>query len=180
MFKVVESVTVQLIFEFGEKMEITPALAAVIGGACGAAVTSLFAFFTQLIVRRSDERKHLLDLVFKTAVTNWEKDLDCALREFEEETGISANSVTVIDNILPFDEYYIGSNHKQYKHKYFLAYMHNDIDCHMQNFQTTEVSKLEWKSIDECLQSIRPYNLEKKRIIQNINEIVKTHSLFTI
>ena len=59
-------------------MEITPALAAVIGGACGAAVTSLFAFFTQLIVRRSDERKHLLDLVFKTAVTNWEKDLDCA------------------------------------------------------------------------------------------------------
>ena len=109
-----------------------------------------------------------------------EKDLICALREFEEETGISANSVTVIDNILPFDEYYIGSNHKQYKHKYFLAYMHNDIDCHMQNFQTTEVSKLEWKSIDECLQSIRPYNLEKKRIIQNINEIVKTHSLFTI
>lgn len=109
-----------------------------------------------------------------------EKDLICALREFEEETGISSDSITVIDNISPFDEYYIGSNHKQYKHKYFLAYIHNDIDCHLQNFQTTEVSKLEWKSIDECLQSIRPYNLEKKRIIQNIDEIVKTHSLFTI
>lgn len=50
-----------------------------------------------------------------------ETDLDCALREFEEETGISANSISVVENVLPFEEIFVGSNYKAYKHKYFLA-----------------------------------------------------------
>ena len=41
-----------------------------------------------------------------------EKDLDCALREFEEETGILRNNISVIENILPFEEIFIGTNHK--------------------------------------------------------------------
>ena len=51
-----------------------------------------------------------------------EKDLECALREFEEETGILSSKLSVIENVLPFEEIFIGSNHKSYKHKYFLAY----------------------------------------------------------
>ena len=35
------------------------------------------------------------------------------------------------------------------------------------NFQQTEVSKLDWKSLSKCLESIRPYNLEKKQLIIN-------------
>jgi len=54
---------------------------------------------------------------------NKEKDLECALREFEEETGISQRCINVIENIFPFEEIFIGSNHKAYKHKYFIAYM---------------------------------------------------------
>ena len=38
---------------------------------------------------------------------NKEKELDCALREFEEETGINKNKITVIKNILPFEETFI-------------------------------------------------------------------------
>ena len=55
-----------------------------------------------------------------------ERDIDCALREFEEETGINKNRISVIENILPFEEIFIGTNHKSYKHKYFLAYMNED------------------------------------------------------
>jgi 8-oxo-dGTP pyrophosphatase MutT (NUDIX family) len=107
-----------------------------------------------------------------------EKDLDCALREFEEETGYSSKNIRVIENLLPFEENFVGSNHKSYKHKYFLAYM-NNTDDNLHNFQKTEVSKLEWKTIDECLESIRPYHLEKKQIITNINKVLQEYRLYS-
>jgi deoxycytidylate deaminase len=40
-----------------------------------------------------------------------ERDLDCALREFEEETGISKKHIRIVENIIPFEEMFIGSNH---------------------------------------------------------------------
>ena len=107
-----------------------------------------------------------------------EKDLDCALREFEEETGISKEKITVVENILPFEEIFIGTNHKSYKHKYFLAYM-NDTEENLDNFQITEVSKMEWKTIDNCLESIRPYNLEKMKLITNINKVLQEYRLYS-
>jgi 8-oxo-dGTP pyrophosphatase MutT (NUDIX family) len=107
-----------------------------------------------------------------------EKDLECALREFEEETGISQTKITVIENVLPFEEIYIGTNHKSYKHKYFLAYS-NDLKDFLDNFQVTEVSKLDWKTIDECLESIRPYNLEKRKLIVNINKVLQEYRLYS-
>jgi 8-oxo-dGTP pyrophosphatase MutT (NUDIX family) len=110
-----------------------------------------------------------------------EKDLDCALREFEEETGISKTDVKIIENVLPFEEMFIGSNHKSYKHKYFLAFMDktNDNDNNLNNYKKTEVSKLEWKTINNCLESIRPYNLEKKELIENINKVLQEYRLYS-
>jgi len=134
----------------------------------------------------------LKDIV-EGSITNWietewefpkgrrnykEKDLECALREFEEETGISKNKITVIENVMPFEEIFIGSNHKSYKHKYFLAHM-DETDDSLSNFQVTEVSKIEWKTIDECLSSIRPYNLEKRKIITNINKVLQEYRLYS-
>jgi len=113
-----------------------------------------------------------------------ERDLDCGLREFEEETGYSQNSIAIVENILPYEEIFIGSNHKSYKHKYFLAYMseyknqEKDDMINLQKFQKSEVSKLEWKTFDECLKSIRPYNLEKKKIITNINNLLQQYKLY--
>jgi 8-oxo-dGTP pyrophosphatase MutT (NUDIX family) len=137
-------------------------------------------------------RTTLIDLI-GTSTTQWketewefpkgrrdfkESDLDCALREFEEETGIPKNELTLIDNVIPFEEIFIGTNHKSYKHKYFLASMeYNDNEPNLVNFQKTEVSKLEWKTLSECLESIRPYNLEKKNIIKNISKMLHEYKL---
>lgn len=114
-----------------------------------------------------------------------EKDLECALREFEEETGYSRNQIKVVENLMPFEEIFIGSNHKSYKHKYFLAYMDQDhnqeanqVVDELPKFQLTEVSKLEWKTLEECLDSIRPYNLEKKQMILNINKVLQEYQLY--
>ena len=106
-----------------------------------------------------------------------EKDLDCAIREFEEETGYSQEDISIIENLLPFEEIFIGSNNKSYKHKYYLAYMEKTLDT-LLNFQTTEVSKLEWKTLSECVESIRPYNLEKKKLIININKVLEEFRLY--
>jgi 8-oxo-dGTP pyrophosphatase MutT (NUDIX family) len=108
-----------------------------------------------------------------------EKDLDCALREFEEETGILKENITVIENIMPFEEIFLGTNRKSYKHKYFLAFMNSDLgEDSLNNYQITEVSKLEWKTFDDCLTSIRPYNLEKKELIININKTLEEYRLY--
>ena len=106
-----------------------------------------------------------------------EKDLDCALREFEEETGLFKKNIKIIENLLPFEEMFLGSNHKSYKHKYFLGYTENHNDD-LNNYQQSEVSKLEWKTLDECLESIRPYNLEKKQLIININKVLQEYRLY--
>lgn len=107
-----------------------------------------------------------------------EKDLDCALREFQEETGILSSKINIVENILPFEEIFIGTNHKSYKHKYFLGCI-NEIEEPLNNFQLTEVSKIEWKTLEQCLKDIRPYNLEKKELIININKVLQEYRLYS-
>jgi len=101
-----------------------------------------------------------------------EKDLDCALRECQEETGINMDDFDIIDNILPFEELFIGSNHKCYKHKYFIGIVKpnkNNLSVEKLKYQTSEVSKLEWKTYEECLSSIRPYHIEKQKVLSNVH-----------
>jgi 8-oxo-dGTP pyrophosphatase MutT (NUDIX family) len=107
-----------------------------------------------------------------------EKDLECAVREFEEETGIKSDDINIVENVLPFEETFIGTNQKAYKHKYFLAYIEN-IDIELTKFQKSEVSCLEWKTFEECINSIRPYNLEKKKLIANINKVLEEYRLYS-
>jgi len=133
-----------------------------------------------------------LENIIKKSNTNWdepewgfpkgrrnnsEKDLDCAIREFEEETGYLYDDMNIIHNILPFEEIFIGSNYKSYKHKYFLAHIEPDKEPQIK-YQETEVSKLEWKTIDECISCIRCYNLEKIDLIKRINEILYNYTIY--
>jgi ADP-ribose pyrophosphatase YjhB (NUDIX family) len=107
-----------------------------------------------------------------------ERDLECALREVCEETGITPDNIDIIENLITFEETFIGTNYKCYKHKYFLGTLKNP-DISLSNFQHSEVSKLEWKSLDECLQIIRPDNLEKKGLITNINNVLQQFRLYS-
>jgi ADP-ribose pyrophosphatase YjhB (NUDIX family) len=103
-----------------------------------------------------------------------EKDFDCAIREFKEETGYNPNSLKNIKNIYPFEEIFTGSNYKSYKYKYYLAFLDYETSLNTKSFDSTEVSKMEWKSFEDCIKSIRSYNLEKKRLITNINNTLNT------
>jgi 8-oxo-dGTP pyrophosphatase MutT (NUDIX family) len=104
---------------------------------------------------------------------NQENDYECAIREFCEETGYSSDFLIHIQNIVPFEEIFTGSNYKSYKHKYFLMYMDYEKSLKFGDYQKSEVSKMEWKTLDNCLSCFRPYNLEKIRIIKNIDRFLE-------
>ena len=106
-----------------------------------------------------------------------EKDLNCALREFEEETGCSKNLLKLIQNILPIEELFTGSNYKSYKHKYYIACMNKD-NIPLIKFQKSEVSKVEWLPFKKCLEIIRPYNLERIDILKRVNHILTNYKFY--
>lgn len=101
-----------------------------------------------------------------------ESDYDCAIREFSEETGYKANLLENIQNIIPYEEIFTGSNYKSYKHKYYVMYMDIKNTFCENNFERAEVSKMEWKTYEQCISSIRHYNIEKKRVLTKIYECI--------
>jgi 8-oxo-dGTP pyrophosphatase MutT (NUDIX family) len=107
-----------------------------------------------------------------------EKDFECAIREFSEETGYSSGLLKNIHNILPFEENFSGSNYKSYKHKYYLMNISYLDSLTPSVFENTEVSDIGWKTIDDCISSIRPYNLEKIKLITKIHSCLLTNLIF--
>ena len=106
-----------------------------------------------------------------------ERDLHCALREFEEETGYSKDRLAVVQNLMPLEEIFTGSNYKSYKHRYFLAMM-QDETMPSRPFQSTEVSKVAWKNHKDVLSCIRPYNLEKKAVAARAEALLRRYTLY--
>jgi|Laugresu1bdmlbsd_1035121.scaffolds.fasta_scaffold00002_29 ADP-ribose pyrophosphatase YjhB (NUDIX family) len=106
-----------------------------------------------------------------------EKDLPCALRECLEETGYDIGVDNVIQNIAPFEEIFMGSDMKCYKQKYFLAMV--DLDKKPKKaHDIMEVGLMKWMTFEECISTIRPYNLEKIGIVSKINNILSRYRIF--
>ena len=107
-----------------------------------------------------------------------EKDLDCALREFEEETGYNRNEIILVENLIPLEEIFTGSNYKIYKHRYYLAKLKNNDNVKTDTFQESEISKMSWFNRTKSLECIRPYSKEKKSIVETIDNIVTKSSFY--
>lgn len=106
-----------------------------------------------------------------------ENDLDCAKREFEEETGIDESNYELM-NIKKINENFIGSNNIRYRHIYYIGNLLKDIDLKINpenKHQITEISNINWFTLEECKNSIRPYNVEKKKVIEKIDDLIKKH-----
>ena len=104
-----------------------------------------------------------------------ENEYECAIREFTEETGYSGKWLKMVVNIYPFEEVFMGSNYKTYKHKYFLTFMDYAESLKHVFVSNTEVSNVEWLSYDECMSKIRPYNQEKKDMITKVNNCIHNY-----
>jgi 8-oxo-dGTP pyrophosphatase MutT (NUDIX family) len=110
-----------------------------------------------------------------------ETDVECALREFFEETGYKHDSFAckIIENIMPFDETFMGSNYKSYKHKYFIMnmdYAYSQTVACGEITNNAEISAMQWMPFLECVNIIRQYNLEKRKIFICVNMILTKYA----
>ena len=105
-----------------------------------------------------------------------ESDIDCANRELREETGLTEEDYYILDTIEPIEEVFLGTNNIRYSHLYYIGKYNSDkqLKVDSENFeQISEISNLKWCSFDECLEKIRPYNIEKKNVIKLLNNKIK-------
>jgi ADP-ribose pyrophosphatase YjhB (NUDIX family) len=138
-----------------------------------------------------DETIYSLKTLIEESKTSWEtsewgfpkgrrnyqeKELVCALREFQEETGYKKNLIKIIQNLLPLEEIFTGTNFKSYKHCYYVGCMET-FEEPSEPFQESEVGQMGWFSYKEALKLIRPYNIEKSDILSKVNQIITTYTI---
>jgi 8-oxo-dGTP pyrophosphatase MutT (NUDIX family) len=108
-----------------------------------------------------------------------EAEKSCALREFEEESGIRRTTVHLIDG-LPLVEEYVGTNGVRYKQSYFVGSCSTDTDAVLQTSNRVmrrEVGAIGWFPFSEAYMKIRPTNSEKRRMFACLHHRIMSEGL---
>jgi len=100
-----------------------------------------------------------------------EEDIDCAVREFCEETGYKSADLALLHGIPPFEEIFYGTNNVLYRHVYYTACLSGDPDKNLtidpRNInQAREVRAITWFPFEDTLNHIRTHNRERKTLFQ--------------
>lgn len=107
-----------------------------------------------------------------------ETDLQCAVREFNEETNIPEDAYTILPN-LEFVEVFTALNNIRYKHIYFVACLKSskliDISRKMTAMQSREISAVEWKTLKDAINITRPHYSERIKMIEELSRRVSTY-----
>jgi 8-oxo-dGTP pyrophosphatase MutT (NUDIX family) len=98
---------------------------------------------------------------------NYEKNIDCAMREFYEETHIENKDYIILKNIDTIHENYKGTNGINYRHIYYLSISksENELINLKDNYEIGDVG---WYSWNEIMIMIRPYYRSKLEIINKL------------
>ena len=109
-----------------------------------------------------------------------EADMQCAIREFGEETNIPREAYTILKNLI-FEETFTGLNNIRYKHIYFVALLVDPSMVHLSQRLTTmqrrEISGIGWKTLSETESLIRPHYTERMAMLQQLRGVVETFEL---
>ena len=99
---------------------------------------------------------------------NLENDYECAIREFEEETGLNNKQYNILNNVEPIIENLIGTNGKKYRHIYYLALTFDDIKPSINTInkhQLDEIGDIGTFNYEDALNLIRQYHFDRKKIL---------------
>jgi len=111
-----------------------------------------------------------------------EKDISCALREFEEESGIKKCYLTVEDNFKQYEETFMGNNKLRYRNIFYVAsYNKDDINSVFFNNnnsdQIKEIKDVKWFDYDSISEKINT-KVEKYELFKRIHsQIMKTKNV---
>lgn len=95
-----------------------------------------------------------------------ESMLQCAIREFTEETGIQKKHITVYDNIEPLVEIFRGTDNKYYMYIYYIATINPSYV--LSKTSTLEASDIKFLTLDECIDNIRENNNKRKKLLYSV------------
>jgi 8-oxo-dGTP pyrophosphatase MutT (NUDIX family) len=100
-----------------------------------------------------------------------EEDVNCAVREFCEETAFEHSDIKLIKDLPPFEEIFFGTNNVLYRHVYYIASLqgdqHRNTVVNPQNInQAREVRAVSWFKYEDILKHIRPHNQERKDLFR--------------
>lgn len=111
---------------------------------------------------------------------SYESDLVCAIREFEEETGLDETNYNVLEKCKSIRENLTGTNGVHYAHNYFISIINDNSDN--KDETNREIGQTKVLNILQCLDKIRPYHKNKIRIIKHIymviNDFLQEYSQF--
>lgn len=104
-----------------------------------------------------------------------ENSIQCALREFEEETNIKKSNVILVKKAGTYDDSFIGNDSRTYQSVYYLGLIHKGMDIKFtyqpcphgirDDYVSDEVMSIEWCSYEDTLLRCSP---TKKIILKNI------------
>lgn len=108
-----------------------------------------------------------------------EHNIKCAIREFEEESGLSKNRIKLINN-KSYEEIYIAVNKTRYRHIYYIAKCNDitseDILFNPKNkVQIKEVKDVKWLNYDNVINNIRNIYIERIELFKRVNKIINKH-----
>ena len=107
-----------------------------------------------------------------------ETDIACAMREFQEETGLTKQDYVIFDGIDPIHETFFGNNTIHYCHVYYLAFVPEKHNLHPETLN--EIGGFGWFSLKDALDKIRHTNVEKKELLLRASTVFKNTSLLLI
>jgi ADP-ribose pyrophosphatase YjhB (NUDIX family) len=107
-----------------------------------------------------------------------ETDVECAIREFNEETNIPREAYTLLRNVV-LEETFTGLNGIEYRHVYFVGLLNPggtiDLTQRFTYMQRREISAIGWKTLIQCSAFVRPHHLERQKMLNTLKTIVETY-----
>tara|TARA_B000000437_G_scaffold166527_1_gene123054 strand:- start:4016 stop:4849 length:834 start_codon:yes stop_codon:yes gene_type:complete len=105
-----------------------------------------------------------------------ESAIDCAIREFCEETRLNKKNFDIKHDFNNFEEIFYGTNNVLYKHVYYIAKINNnniklELD-HNCVEQIREIRALVWYSFEEVLQKIKKKNVERIELFKLTDNLI--------
>ena len=112
---------------------------------------------------------------------DYEKNIECAIREVKEETGlVNDKDYILYKNIFPLVDEYKSFNKVNYKHVFYIGKIINkkiidSIQVDDSNIdQRKEINNILFLNEEECIQKIRTYQQNKISIVKKIFGFIST------